>query len=214
MGRRSGWLGRTLLASGILGLAATTVIAAETAREYQEWDDRPLGVLEGIFGLQNAHLPSAPDWNCDYAFEPAAGPVPVRIYWDGPAYQARAASLSWEAELEHRIPVPFAVQGIGVAASRDAAFEAARASPHDVIVVLTETHFRGSGLNERLEGFACANIAVVNVHIDCPESIVAHEVGHVLGFPHRAAGLMKPKGVTCDARLPPSEVASLEVRLR
>lgn len=213
MARWVRWAKRPLAVLLLLALFSGSVVAAETYREYHSWSDRPLGVLELLFGFRNAELPAAPTWPCNYGYEPPSAPLDVTLFWDGDARHARLGGLRWEAELEHRLPIPLHVAWGGEMADIDDAYAHAERNRQAIVVVLTDHHFRGSGLNERLEGFACANIAVVNAEVDCAESIVAHEVGHVLGLRHTPTGLMRSRAVTCDARADPETVGPLLARL-
>jgi hypothetical protein len=128
-------------------------------------------------------------------------PTPVRVqtFWATPDVPADAHE--WPDQVAQRLPIQFQFHPSQPIGDLEPAWRYAQAHPDEVVVVYTDQYYRGPHLNDRLEGFACGNIAVINIHIDCPASIVAHEIGHVLGLRHTSSGLMRARSVACDDQL-------------
>lgn len=191
-----------MVATSLIALLflATSVVGVQTYEEYETWKDQEFGVLEHVFAFTTADLEPVPKWRCiDPPTPVAPGVVTVQTYWDLPS--APQGHVWWADEVAQRLPVALGFQPLQPTNGLEDAWAHARAHPDQIVIVFTDQHYRGPVLNDRLEGFACGNIAVINTQIDCPESIVAHEIGHVLGLRHTPSGLMRARGVACDDQL-------------
>jgi hypothetical protein len=194
---------RAFLTIGLVALllGTTSVVAVESYREYDRWDNRPLGILEHLLHLQTHNLPQAPGWSCVMRPPPPVdGVYHVQPAWIGkPAGELPSDGLA--AGLKQRIPFNFEFRPWLRFQDNDAARDFARAHPGLLVVGLSETHHRGAVLNEKMEGFACQNLVVVASGATCLDAVLGHEVGHVFGLRHARAGLMKPRDLSCDDRL-------------
>ena len=199
-----GWVALALLFS------SGSVVATETWREYDSWENRPLGLLDVLFGVAHQDLPMAPDWGCDKSRPPRLldGTLNVRLVTVDSAVNPYTET-QWEALLEERLGVPVDVQPTGLYANLDVAHAESLKDRSTVYLALQDGYFRGERLNEKIEGIACNNLAVINANADCQEGVAAHEIGHVIGIRHSADGLMRARAAACPATLTPEQTAYL-----
>ncbi len=187
-----------------------SVVATETWREYDSWENRPLGVLEMLFGVAHQGLPEIPDWGCDKSQPPRLldGRLTIRIATIDLAASPYTES-QWETFLSERLGVPVDVENAGLYATLDAIHQESLQDRSNVYLALRDGYFRGDSLNEKIEGVACSSLAIINAQAACQEGVAAHEVGHVLGIRHSHNGLMRARAAACPATLNPEETTYL-----
>lgn len=187
-----------------------SVVATETWREYDSWENRPLGVLEMLFGVAHQGLPAIPDWGCDKSNPPRLldGRLTVRMATIDVTASPYTES-QWEALLAERLGVPVDVENAGLYPSLDAIHQESLKDRSTVYLALRDGYFRGDNLNEKIEGVACNNLATINAQAECQEGVAAHEIGHVLGIRHSHTGLMRARAAACPATLTPEQTAYL-----
>ena len=187
-----------------------SVVATETYREYDSWEDRPLGILDILFGVAHQGLPEAPDWGCDKSRPPRLldGQLTVKIATIDLTVNPFTES-QWEALLSERLGVPVDVEGAGLYPSLEAIHEESLQDRGTAYLALRTGYFRGDHLNEKIEGVACNNLATMNAEAACQEGVAAHEMAHVLGVRHSATGLMRARAAACHETLNPDQTAYL-----
>ncbi|MBI2078922.1 MAG: hypothetical protein HYT80_11230 [Euryarchaeota archaeon] len=197
------------VALGVSLLVPTLVVASETRAEYATWDNRSWGILEHFHKVFTHDLPPTPSWRCGYAHQtlPVDGTLTIRALLIGNGHQPATLLGGWDEAIAKRIPLRIKAGPFERVPADDDAHTLARANPDTLFIAFTSTYHRGPRLNERMEGFACANLAVVTDHTECPEGVLAHEVGHALGLAHARGGLMRPRDVTCEDRLNEGQTA-------
>jgi len=210
LGRFSRTTRAVLFIATALVLLTVPVLATETWREYDSWENRPLGILDFLYGVKHHDLPPMPDWNCDKSQPPrlVGGELTVRLVMIGTASNPYS-DLQWQTLLSERLGVPVRLVYGDLLGSYDTAHKVALEHRDTVHLALRDGYFRGEDLNEKIEGVACTNLALINSEAACQEGVAAHEIGHVLGLSHSSQGLMRARAASCPATLDSAETLYL-----